>query len=106
MHLIDFDEPFGYSVVEAMACGTPVIAYARGSLPELIDAGETGFLVYDVDGRLRFAGGITGSRGHEGDNLGLREVLAIIQGRSTSNTLVNSVYGCPLADPAPRVSEQ
>ncbi len=45
LHLIDFDEPFGYSVVEAMACGTPVIAHARGSMPELIDQGKTGFLV-------------------------------------------------------------
>ena len=45
LHLIDFDEPFGYSVVEAMACGTPVIAYNRGSMPELIDHGTTGYLV-------------------------------------------------------------
>ena len=45
LHLIGFDEPFGLSVVEAMACGTPVIAYARGSMPELIDDGVTGFLV-------------------------------------------------------------
>ena len=35
LHLIDFDEPFGLSVIEAMACGTPVIAYNRGSMPEL-----------------------------------------------------------------------
>ena len=49
VHLIDFDEPFGYSVVEALACGTPVIAYARGSMPEIIDDGHTGFLVADVD---------------------------------------------------------
>jgi glycosyltransferase involved in cell wall biosynthesis len=48
LHLIDFEEPFGYSVVEAMACGTPVIAYGRGSMPELIDDGRTGFLVDDV----------------------------------------------------------
>ena len=48
LHLIDFDEPFGFSVVEAMACGTPVIAYRRGSMPELIDDGATGFLVDDV----------------------------------------------------------
>ncbi len=45
MHLINFDEPFGLSVVEAMACGTPVIANARGSMPELIRHGMTGFLV-------------------------------------------------------------
>ena len=45
LHLIDFDEPFGLSVVEALACGTPVIAYRRGSMAELIDHGVTGFLV-------------------------------------------------------------
>ncbi|WP_109808905.1 glycosyltransferase family 4 protein [Sphingosinithalassobacter portus] len=47
LHLIDFDEPFGLSVVEAMACGTPVIAINRGSMPELITDGVTGFLVHD-----------------------------------------------------------
>ncbi|PZQ59884.1 MAG: glycosyl transferase [Sphingomonas taxi] len=45
LHLINFDEPFGLSVVEALACGTPVIATRRGSMPELIDDGVTGFLV-------------------------------------------------------------
>lgn len=49
LHLIEFDEPFGFSVVEAMACGTPVIAHRRGSMPELIQHGENGFLVADVD---------------------------------------------------------
>ena len=48
LHLIDFDEPFGLSVVEAMACGTPVIAFDRGSMPEIIIDGVTGFLVRDV----------------------------------------------------------
>ena len=52
LHLIDFDEPFGYSVVEAMACGTPVIAYARGSMPEIIDDRRTGFLVSDIAGAV------------------------------------------------------
>lgn len=49
LHPIAFDEPFGLSVVEAMACGTPVIAYSRGSMPELIDHGVTGYLVADID---------------------------------------------------------
>ncbi len=49
LHLIGFDEPFGYSVVEAMACGTPVIANSRGSMDELIEHGVTGYLVDDVD---------------------------------------------------------
>ena len=45
LHPIYFEEPFGLSVVEAMACGTPVIAYNRGSMPELIIDSKTGFLV-------------------------------------------------------------
>ncbi len=49
LHPIHFDEPFGLSVVEAMVCGTPVIAYPRGSMPEIIDVGHTGFLVPGVD---------------------------------------------------------
>ena len=48
LHLIDFDEPFGLSVVEAMACGTPVIAFDRGSMSEIISDGTTGSLVADV----------------------------------------------------------
>ncbi|GAA0731601.1 glycosyltransferase family 4 protein [Sphingomonas trueperi] len=49
LHLINFDEPFGLSVIEAMACGTPVIAVRRGSMPELIDDGQTGLLVASAD---------------------------------------------------------
>ena len=49
LHLINFDEPFGLSVIEAMACGTPVIACNRGSMRELIEDGVTGFLVDTVD---------------------------------------------------------
>src|SRR3546814_20033 len=49
LHLINFDEPFGLSVVEALACGTPVIAFRRGSMPELIEDGVTGFLVDTLD---------------------------------------------------------
>jgi glycosyltransferase involved in cell wall biosynthesis len=49
LHPILFDEPFGLSVIEAMACGTPVIAFSRGSMAELIRDGENGFLVRDVE---------------------------------------------------------
>ncbi len=45
LHLINFDEPFGLSMVEAMACGTPVVATARGSVREVVDDGVTGFAV-------------------------------------------------------------
>ncbi|MGB4398734.1 MAG: glycosyltransferase family 4 protein [Daejeonella sp.] len=49
LHPINFDEPFGLSVAEAMLCGTPVIAFNRGSMPELISDGQTGFLVDNVE---------------------------------------------------------
>src|SRR5699024_5291551 len=49
LHPIRFEEPFGLSVVESMACGTPVIAFNRGSMPELIEDGCNGFLVSNVD---------------------------------------------------------
>jgi glycosyltransferase involved in cell wall biosynthesis len=46
---IDWEEPFGLVMIEAMACGTPVIAWRRGSVPEVIDDGVTGFIVSDID---------------------------------------------------------
>jgi glycosyltransferase involved in cell wall biosynthesis len=49
LHLVNFDEPFGFSVVEAMACGTPVIARRRGSMAEIVRDGENGFLVDTLD---------------------------------------------------------
>ena len=49
LHPINFNEPFGLSVAEAMLCGTPVIAFNKGAMPELIKNGETGFLVNNVD---------------------------------------------------------
>lgn len=49
LHPIAFEEPFGLSVVEAMCCGTPVIAFNRGAMPELIQSAKTGFLVTTID---------------------------------------------------------
>jgi glycosyltransferase involved in cell wall biosynthesis len=49
---IDWPEPFGLVMIEAMACGTPVIAFNRGSVPELIEDGVTGFIVEDEAGAI------------------------------------------------------
>ena len=56
LHLIHFDQPFGLSVVEAMACGTPVIAYPRGAMPEVVADGVSGFLARDEAGAVAAAG--------------------------------------------------
>lgn len=52
LHLVNFDEPFGLSMIEAMATGTPVVATARGSVPEVVEEGITGAIVRDVDGAV------------------------------------------------------
>jgi glycosyltransferase involved in cell wall biosynthesis len=46
---IDWPEPFGLVLIEAFACGVPVVAFARGSVPEIVQEGETGFIVHDVN---------------------------------------------------------
>ena len=66
---INWEEPFGLVMIESMACGTPVIAFARGSVPEVIRDGISGFLVQDIEGAVRAVAQIgslsrIGCRGH------------------------------------------
>lgn len=53
LHPIQFDEPFGLSVIESMACGTPVIAFNRGSMPEIIEHEKNGFLALGNDDAVK-----------------------------------------------------
>jgi glycosyltransferase involved in cell wall biosynthesis len=55
---IEWDEPFGLVVIEGLACGTPVIAFRRGAVPDLIEDGKTGFIVDDLDGMVAGIGRI------------------------------------------------
>jgi glycosyltransferase involved in cell wall biosynthesis len=50
---IEWDEPFGLVMIEAMACGTPVLGLRRASVPEVVEPGVTGFVVDDIDGMVR-----------------------------------------------------
>lgn len=59
LHPIHFEEPFGLSVAEAMLCGTPVIAYPRGAMPELIRDGQTGFLANGLQAAINSVPHIT-----------------------------------------------
>ena len=56
LHLVGFAEPFGLTMLEAMACGTPVVATPLGAVPEVVADGVTGWLVDDVDAAVRAVG--------------------------------------------------
>lgn len=88
LHPIAFDEPFGLSVVEAMACGTPVVAYPRGSMPEIIDDGITGYLVDDAAAAAAAVGSV--------DRLDRAECRSVAQRRFSSGRMIDaylSLYG-------------
>jgi glycosyltransferase involved in cell wall biosynthesis len=53
---IDWPEPFGLVMIEAMACGTPVIAYPRGAVPEVLEDGVTGWMVENIEEAVQAVG--------------------------------------------------
>ncbi|MCB1199802.1 MAG: glycosyltransferase family 4 protein [Leptospiraceae bacterium] len=65
LHPIKFNEPFGLSVAESMLCGTPVIAFNRRSMPELIQHGKTGYLVETVDEAVQAVDNVKEINRHE-----------------------------------------
>ena len=79
---IDWSEPFGLVMIEAMACGTPVIAFNRGSVPEVIDHGVTGFICEDVQGAVGALQRL--------DELSRTEIRAQFERRFTARTMAQN----------------
>ncbi len=97
LHLVNFDEPFGFSVVEAMACGTPVIASRRGSMPEIITEGVSGRIVGSIDEAAQAVAGIA--------ELNREAVRASVERRFDKGRMVDeyiAVYRCILGAAAPK----
>ncbi len=80
LHLIGFAEPFGLTVIEALATGTPVIAFRLGSMPEIIRHGRTGFLVDDVSEAVEAIGHV--------DSLRRRDCRDDVEARFTAERMV------------------
>jgi glycosyltransferase involved in cell wall biosynthesis len=81
LHLVNFDEPFGFSVVEAMACGTPVVARRRGAMAEIVREGENGFLVGSLDEAVAAV--------HALEQLDRARVRASVEQRFNANRMVD-----------------
>ncbi|PXW22402.1 glycosyltransferase family 4 protein [Paraburkholderia caballeronis] len=79
---IDWSEPFGLVMIESMACGTPVIAFNRGSVPEVIDNGLTGYIVEDVQGAVAALQNI--------DSLSREAIRAQFERRFSSKTMARN----------------
>jgi glycosyltransferase involved in cell wall biosynthesis len=78
---VDWPEPFGLVMIEAMACGTPVIAFRSGAVPEVIDEGESGFVVDTIDDAVAAV-----NRLHEIDRTRVR---AIFESRFTAERMAH-----------------
>jgi glycosyltransferase involved in cell wall biosynthesis len=76
---IDWPEPFGLVMIEAMACGTPVVAFAHGSVPEVIDDGVTGFIVDDMAAAITAAARV--------DRLDRRRIRATFERRFSATRM-------------------
>jgi glycosyltransferase involved in cell wall biosynthesis len=85
LHLVDFDEPFGFSVVEAMACGTPVITHARGAMPEIVRDRGNGFLVASLADAVAAVA--------ESASLDRRAVRASVERRFDAGRMVDEYLG-------------
>jgi glycosyltransferase involved in cell wall biosynthesis len=93
---IDWDEPFGLVMIEAMACGTPVIGYRRGSVPEIIDDGVTGFI---VSNETEAAAAV-----EKLSTLDRRSVRAVFERRFTAERMANDY--CALYAKSQRLAAQ
>ncbi len=94
---IDWDEPFGMVMIEAMACGTPIVATPRGSTPELIDEGVTGFVRHTFEGQI---GAVL-----EASSLDRTKVREVAAERFSAEGMVArhlQLYGRVIADHRPR----
>jgi glycosyltransferase involved in cell wall biosynthesis len=112
---IDWPEPFGLVMIEAMACGTPVIAYPMGSVPEVIEEGRSGYIVGTVDGAVKAIDKI-----EKLDRKIVRQCfdqrftvkhmaeryVRLYEKLSNSRTVNGHKYGRPLAPLSPRLQEQ
>lgn len=78
---IDWPEPFGLVMIESMACGTPVIAFKNGSVPEVMDHGVTGFVVDSLDEAIECAGRVS--------KLDRRKIREVFETRFSTERMVD-----------------
>ena len=83
---IDWPEPFGLVVIEAMACGTPVIAWRRGSVPEIVDHGVTGFIVDNESQAVEAISAL--------DRLDRRNIRRVFEQRFTARRMAQEYLYC------------
>jgi glycosyltransferase involved in cell wall biosynthesis len=82
---VEFDEPFGIVMAEALACGTPIIGFPRGSIREVIRDGVTGFLVRDCDEAASAVGKL--------ERLSRNTVRTDCEARFSAGTIVRAYEG-------------